>query len=105
MGQIQASIVVQCDAETAARAWDEFDFDQGFLPGRGPAAGVEEAIADDAAEDQIVSFEDRDDGTALVVLTLEYDENDLNGTDVPTLRADVDDELGRYREFVESGEF
>jgi hypothetical protein len=103
MGQIQASIVLDCDAATAARAWEEFDFEQGVIPERGPAAGVGEAIEDDAAEEQVVTFEERD-GTTLFVLTLVYDEDAEGGTDVSTLRADVDDELGRFREFVESGE-
>jgi hypothetical protein len=99
MGEIQASIVVGCDAETAAEAWAEFDFRQAIGHGLGPSGRIEEAPEEEAAEEERVRFVERSDGSSLVTLTLEYDEDEVS--DVSTLRAEVDDELARYREFIE----
>ncbi len=98
MGEIQASIVVGCDAETAAEKWTTFDFRQQLGQGPGLTTPVAEAMEQDAEEER-VRFEDRADGSSLVVLTVEYDEDVVD--DVPTLRAEVEDELARYREYLE----
>jgi hypothetical protein len=99
MSEIQASIVVGCDAATAAEAWGEFDFRRAIGRGMGPAGQIRETPEESAAEEERVRFQERPDGSSLVTLTLEYDEDEVD--DVSALRADVEDELARYREFIE----
>ena len=99
MSEIQASIVVACDAETAAEAWAEFDFRKEIGQGMGPSGRIEETLQEEVAEEERVRFEERADGSSLVTLTVEYDEDDID--DISLLRAEVDDELARYRQFIE----
>ncbi len=99
MNKMQASIVVGCDAETAMEAWQEFEFRQVIGRGMGPAGHVEETAEDRAAEEERVRIEERAGGSSLVTVTVEYDEDEVD--DLTVLRADVEDELARYREFIE----
>ena len=99
MGELQASVVVGCPAETAAKAWEKFDLREEIGRGMGPAGQVEETLQEKYADDESIRFEDRPDGTSVVTLTVRYDE----AADATSFRAEVDDELARYRQFVEGG--
>jgi hypothetical protein len=99
MSEMQASIVVGCDAETAMEAWKEFDFRQAVGAASSPAGRVVESDEERAGAEERVRIEDRGDGSSLVTLTLEYDDDEVD--DLTVLRADIEDELARYRESIE----
>jgi hypothetical protein len=91
--------VVGCDAETAAEAWAVFDFRQEIGTGLTTTRPADDPLIDQEADEERVSFQERPDGTSLVTLTVVYDEDEVD--DVSSLRAEVDDELARYRESIE----
>jgi hypothetical protein len=101
MGELQSSIAVGCSAETAAKAWEKFDLKQEIGRGMGPEAQVEETLEKRYAKDEGIRFEDKPDGTSVVTLTVEFDA----AADEASLRAEVDDEMERYRAFTEGGGF
>ena len=90
-------VVVGCDVEAAAEAWREFDFRRAVAGG--PSGRVEETLEERAAEEEFVRFEQHADGSTLVTVTVEYDEDEVD--DLTVLRADIEDELARYRESIE----
>lgn len=99
MGVVEQAIVVGMAVDRAAGEWKEFVFRDEIGTGRGPARDVELSEAH-GAEQEMVEFTALDEGSTRVVLRAEYDEDDED-VDVSSLRADVNDELARFREFVE----
>lgn len=99
MGKMQDSVVVRLSPDEAAARWKEFDFKQEIGRGMGPAGQVKLRPLESESEEEIVRFEDAGNGTTRVTLTVEYDDDE--DVDVSTLRADVDDEMARFREYAE----
>lgn len=99
MGIVEQSIVVALDFDEARDEWQEFSFQDDV--GRGGALQGQVAIreADLASSEERVSFEEVDSSSTRVTLKAEFEEDD--DVDIASLRADVNDELARYREFVE----
>jgi hypothetical protein len=100
MAELQASVALGCSAETAAKAWEKFDLREEIGRGMGPEGQVEETLQERYAEDEGIRFEDKPDGTSVVTLSVKYDD----AADETSFRAEVEDELARYRAFVESGD-
>jgi hypothetical protein len=100
MGLVEQSIVVALPLERAEGEWREYIYRDEIGHGRGPAGEVafRESYAEESAE--LVTFEELSPSSTRVTLRAEYDD-DEEDVDVSSLRADVNDELARYREFVE----
>lgn len=99
MGLVEQSIVVALPLEQAEGEWREYIYRDEIGSGFGPSGQVQfrESYADESAE--LVTFEEISPSSTRVTLRAEFD--DEEDVDVPSLRADVNDELARYREFVE----
>ncbi len=98
MGVVEQAIVVGLGVEQAENEWREFVYRDEIGTGRGPEGGVEFSEADDTLE--LVTFDEVTAASTRVTLRAEYDDEDED-VDVSSLRADVNDELARFREFVE----
>jgi hypothetical protein len=102
MGKVQESVLVRLSPDEAAKRWQEFDFRREIGRGRGPAGQVGIGPEERMGEEEYVRFEDAGDGVTRVTLTLDYDEDDEDDElDVSALRADVNDEMARFRAFAE----
>jgi hypothetical protein len=100
MGVVEQSIVVACDLEQARDAWQKFAYKNKVGRGRGPQGeiglGAEEAFANE----EYILFEETGSGSTRVTLRAEYDPEE-EGVDVTELRADISDEVERFRQFAE----
>jgi len=99
MGQVQQSIVVALGLERAQEEWRSYLYRDEMGSGLGPAGRVA-AAEQDRVDDELVTFEQISAASTRVTLRADYDE-DEDDVDVSAVRADVNDELARYREFVE----
>jgi hypothetical protein len=100
MGLVEQSIVVGCALEQARDEWKEFTYRDMIGRGRGPRGQVEFSEQDLTEEPERATFAELSPDSTRVTVHVEYDEDDEE-IDVSALRAEVNDELARYREFVE----
>ena len=98
MGQVQQSIVVALGMEQAQDEWRAYVYRDEVGASLGPEGRLAAGAQDDV-EQELVTFEEAGSGSTRVTLRADFDEDE--DVDVSTLRADVNDELARYREFVE----
>jgi hypothetical protein len=98
MSVVEQSVVVACGLERAHEAWQEFTYRSRALrdPQGRTGLGAKEAFT----SEEHVTFEETEPGQTRVTLRAEYDP-DVEGVRVSELRADVNDEIARFKEFAE----
>ena len=99
MGLVEQSIVIALGLEQAQSEWQEYAYRDEIGRGQGPQGEVEFSERYQTESAELVTFEEMGASSTRVTLRAEYDEDE--DIDVSSLRADVNDELARYREFVE----
>ena len=100
MGLIERSIVLDVSAQVAADAWQEFSASEAIGRGRGPQGRIELSAEDKWETGELVTFDRLALDRTRVTLHAEYDEEDER-VDVSSLRADVDDEVARFKEYID----
>jgi hypothetical protein len=100
MGLVEQSVVLDVSAQTAADAWQEYSAIETIGQAQGPQGRVELSAEDKWETGELVTFERLALDRVRVTLHAEYDDDD-ESVDVSSLRADVDDEIARFKEFIE----
>jgi hypothetical protein len=97
MGMVEQAIVIGVAVDRAMDEWKEFAFRDEVGHGLGPQGDILAGEEDVTAE--LIDFEELGPDSTRVILKAEFDDDE--DFDVSALRADVNDELARFREFVE----
>ena len=99
MAVVEQSVVIDVSAQTAADAWQEFSAQEAIGSARGPQGRIELSAEDKWETGELVTFDRLALDRTRVTLHAEYDEEDET-VDVASLRAGVNDEIARFKEYV-----
>ena len=99
MAVVEQSVVIDVSAQTAADAWQEFSAQEAIGSARGPQGRIELSAEDKWETGELVTFDRLALDRTRVTLHAEYDEDDET-VDVASLRAGVNDEIARFKEYV-----
>ena len=100
MARVEQTTVLDCDLEQAQDAWEKYNYKKRVGWGRGPSGEMELGPEEAYADKEFITFTEEGSGRTRVTLTADYDP-DEKGVDVAELRADVNDEIARFKEFAE----